>query len=131
MRWGRLLVVSWLLPDVRCFLPSRSGLNRLVTSNDENAKTIPNQQHPHAYQSGLHHNPHHPTFQSDTQLSMAIDAFSSTEMLSFLETLNLNIDRDQAEALAGPFFGASLFPYLAFLFFLNVEENKCPKGKRP
>jgi hypothetical protein len=23
---------------------------------------------------------------------------------------------------------ASLFPYLAFLYFLNVEENECPKG---
>jgi len=42
--------------------------------------------------------------------------------------MNLNIDRDQAEALAGPFFGASLFPYLAFLYFLNVQENELPKG---
>lgn len=40
----------------------------------------------------------------------------------------LSIDKDQAEALAGPFFGASLFPYLAFLYFLAVEENDCPKG---
>jgi hypothetical protein len=34
----------------------------------------------------------------------------------------------QAEALAGPLFGASLFPYLAFLYLLNLEENDCPKG---
>lgn len=74
-----------------------------------------------------------PTFRTqhesaNNKLKMGIDAFSTTEMLSFLDAFNLNIDRDQAEALAGPFFGASLFPYLAFLYFLNVDENECPKG---
>lgn len=39
-----------------------------------------------------------------------------------------SITPDQCEALAGPFFGASLFPYIAFLYFLNVEENETPKG---
>jgi hypothetical protein len=73
-----------------------------------------------------------PTFQTyhystNSKLDMAIDASSTSEMLSFLD-LSLNIDRDTAEALAGPLFGASLFPYLAFLYFLNVEENECPKG---
>ena len=55
---------------------------------------------------------------------------SSTTTLSFLESFNdqLNIDSSTAEALAGPFFGASLFPYLAFLYFLNVPENNTPKG---
>lgn len=43
------------------------------------------------------------------------------------ETLT-SMTQDQAEALAGPLFGASLFPYLAFLYLLNVEENDCPKG---
>ena len=53
-----------------------------------------------------------------------------TNTLSFLESFNdqLNIDSSTAEAIAGPFFGSSLFPYLAFLYFLNVEENKTPKG---
>lgn len=50
------------------------------------------------------------------------------ETLSFLDPTSLNIGKDEAEALAGPFFGASLFPYLAFLYFLNVEENETPKG---
>jgi hypothetical protein len=36
--------------------------------------------------------------------------------------------REEAEQLAGPFFGASLFPYLAFLWLLAREENQCPKG---
>jgi hypothetical protein len=40
-----------------------------------------------------------------SSLKMTIDASSTTEMLSFLDTLSLTIDRDQAEALAGPFFG--------------------------
>lgn len=40
----------------------------------------------------------------------------------------MSMDKDSAEALAGPFFGLSLFPYLAFLYFLNVKENECPKG---
>ncbi|KAL7575750.1 hypothetical protein ACA910_003081 [Epithemia clementina (nom. ined.)] len=45
----------------------------------------------------------------------------------FVDAL-MAMDPDTAEALAGPFFGASLFPYLAFLYFLNVPENECPKG---
>lgn len=52
-----------------------------------------------------------------------------TESLSLLSSqLSLDMDADTAEFLAGPFFGLSLFPYLAFLYFLNVEENDCPKG---
>lgn len=47
-----------------------------------------------------------------------------SESLAFLDS----IDQSTAEAIAGPFFGASLFPYLAFLYFLNVPENECPKG---
>lgn len=47
--------------------------------------------------------------------------FSSTSLVSMM-------DQDTAEALAGPFFGASLFPYLAFIYFLNREENDTPKG---
>jgi hypothetical protein len=42
--------------------------------------------------------------------------------------LSLDIDRNQAEALAGPFFGISLFPYLTFLWLLARPSNKCPKG---
>ena len=54
---------------------------------------------------------------------------SLVEMPSmFTNMATLNMGRDQAEALAGPFFGASLFPYLAFLYFLKVEENGTPKG---
>lgn len=66
----------------------------------------------------------HPSV-SQSKLGLAIDLHSSSEILSFID---LDIGRQQAEALAGPFFGASLFPYLAFLYFLNVEENECPKG---
>lgn len=64
---------------------------------------------------------------STTAMGMLPDAMPA-ESLAFLEQFNLNINIDDAEALAGPFFGASLFPYLAFLYFLNVEENDCPKG---
>jgi hypothetical protein len=38
------------------------------------------------------------------------------------------MDQSTAETLAGPLFGLSLFPYLAFIYFLNVDENDCPKG---
>jgi len=38
------------------------------------------------------------------------------------------MDKDVAKAIAGPFFSTSLFPYLAFLYFLNVKNNDCPKG---
>ena len=51
-----------------------------------------------------------------------------TESLAFIEQINLSIGQDEAEAFAGPLFGLSLFPYLAFLYFLNVPENECPKG---
>ena len=39
-----------------------------------------------------------------------------------------NMDRSSAESLAGPFFGASLFPYLGFLYFLDYPGNGTPKG---
>ena len=57
----------------------------------------------------------------------AMMAFPS-ESIAFIDQFNLNISADQAEVLAGPFFGISLFPYLAFLYFLNVKENETPKG---
>lgn len=51
-----------------------------------------------------------------------------SETVAVLDQVNLSIGRDEAETIAGPFFGASLFPYLAFLYFLNVKENETPKG---
>lgn len=56
---------------------------------------------------------------------------SSSTTLSFLNDLNTaltTMDQTSAETLAGPFFGASLFPYLGFLFFLQVPQNDTPKG---
>jgi Protein of unknown function (DUF3593) len=60
---------------------------------------------------------------------MDLNTFSDISTTSTLaSTLSLDIGRDQAEALAGPFFGLSLFPYLTFLWFLARPENECPKG---
>ena len=56
---------------------------------------------------------------------------SSSTTLSFLNDLNTaltTMDQTSAETIAGPFFGASLFPYLGFLFFLQVPQNNTPKG---
>lgn len=56
---------------------------------------------------------------------------NSNILLTFINQLNdnlLNMDQSSAEALAGPFFGLSLFPYLGFLFFLQVPQNNTPKG---
>jgi len=53
---------------------------------------------------------------------------ATTTLTAFVEQLNLSIDQEAAESLAGPFFGASLFPYLAFLYFLDRPENDTPKG---
>lgn len=58
------------------------------------------------------------------ETSAALDPMGASLCLSSA----LDITPERAELLAGPFFGASLFPYLAFLYFLNVEENDCPKG---
>ena len=76
---------------------------------------------------------------SRTQLPMmpeaSLDALTSLDTIqatagsiSSSSTLLNMMDADTAEALAGPFFGASLFPYLAFLYFLDREENNTPKG---
>jgi hypothetical protein len=63
-----------------------------------------------------------------TQLFLSPDMMPTDSVSLLLSDLSLIIDSDTAEAIAGPFFAASLFPYLAFLYFLNVEENMCPKG---
>jgi len=60
--------------------------------------------------------------------STATMALFLSNFISFLGQINSSMDKEAAEALAGPFFGASLFPYLAFLYFLDRPENECPKG---
>lgn len=52
------------------------------------------------------------------------------DMIPFQEILDAanSISKDDAELIAGPFFGASLFPYIAFLYWLNVKENETPRG---
>jgi len=57
-------------------------------------------------------------------VSEAVATVSSSPTMALLTDMS----REQAEKLAGPFFGASLFPYLAFLYFLDVPENDTPKG---
>jgi hypothetical protein len=51
-----------------------------------------------------------------------------TDFSTSVAMLSMDMDRDQAEALAGPFFGLSLFPYLTFLWLLARPSNQCPKG---
>jgi Protein of unknown function (DUF3593)/Protein of unknown function (DUF2499) len=68
-----------------------------------------------------------------TLLAAANDFVTSNMMIADIPSLStmtswLYISRDQAEQLAGPFFGASLFPYLAFLWLLARPENNTPKG---
>ena len=63
-----------------------------------------------------------PLMDQATQLTSMLP----THAPSFLGQLSM--DRATAEALAGPFFGGSLFPYLGFLYFLSRKENECPKG---
>jgi len=77
---------------------------------------------------------HYVVSPSSIPIEQIIDISSTpytTQTLSFLNGLNDNIlamDQSAAEQLAGPFFGASLFPYLGFLFFLNEPQNETPKG---
>jgi len=63
-----------------------------------------------------------------TKLNLVDPSLVDTSSILSSLTSTLDMNRDQAEALAGPFFGASLFPYLAFLYLLNVDENGTPKG---
>lgn len=68
------------------------------------------------------------TVTTTTTLLDATTSITSSLSLSLSPNNPLIMTRETSEALAGPFFGASLFPYLAFLYFLNVEENQTPKG---
>uniref|UniRef100_A0A7S3L0V8 Uncharacterized protein n=1 Tax=Amphora coffeiformis TaxID=265554 RepID=A0A7S3L0V8_9STRA len=64
-----------------------------------------------------------------TIASSALNSFT-TALDSLTQALTLT--SDQAEAAAGPLFGASLFPYLAFLYFLSrptVLEPAVSPGK--
>jgi hypothetical protein len=70
-----------------------------------------------------------------TMAEITTGTASTTQEFSLLSVLAtaaagvINIDDQRvAEQLAGPLFGASLFPYIAFLYFLNVKENETPKG---
>lgn len=56
--------------------------------------------------------------------SLKLSSDVLAESVLFLESM----DRSAAESLAGPFFGASLFPYLGFLYFLDYPANGTPKG---
>jgi len=58
----------------------------------------------------------------------ALPLESATTLICQIPDFFNTMGRAEAETLAGPFFGASLFPYLAFLYFLNVPENDTPKG---
>lgn len=55
------------------------------------------------------------------------ESWLSSSMLTSASAINID-DQQVAEELAGPLFGASLIPYLAFLYLLNVKENDTPKG---
>jgi hypothetical protein len=55
---------------------------------------------------------------------MPFGSYSTETLASAISS----IGQEQAEALAGPLFGLSLFPYLAFLYLLDVKENDTPKG---
>jgi hypothetical protein len=60
--------------------------------------------------------------------SALVSITTPTLFLSQFTTSLASMDQQTAEALAGPFFGFSLVPYLAFLWLLNVPENNTPKG---
>lgn len=66
-------------------------------------------------------------------LFSTIDATAASSSVAISQgvdavTQALTLTPDQAETLAGPLFGASLFPYLAFLYFLSRPAVECPKG---
>lgn len=87
------------------------------------------------------HSSHSSTFQnpkvSASSLFMflpdPVEAFSAASnsisgIASNLPHPSVYMSNKEAENFAGPFFGLSLFPYLAFIYFLNVPENNTPKG---
>jgi hypothetical protein len=129
MRRTRLRVVFLLIfPITEAFLPSQRSISR---------PTVPIKfQKKNCFHDPLSRKAFTPSSQTMTMSSTDID--SIINILPNIQALApqilaspdwaANIGREEAEALAGPFFGASLFPYLAFLYFLDVKENKTPKG---
>ncbi len=72
---------------------------------------------------------HSPKSSSARRLSLPSELL--VDGTSFLGSMNdglLSMDQSAAERLAGPFFGASLFPYLGFLYFLDAPQNGTPRG---
>mmetsp|Transcript_12794 Transcript_12794/g.19829 ORF Transcript_12794/g.19829 Transcript_12794/m.19829 type:complete len:474 (+) Transcript_12794:34-1455(+) len=128
--YGRALfmhvfILSSTILQVESFVPSQASrtLDVISTHHQKSSKNGPNND-----QSG--HDRFNAVFGSKKRLTKSLLQMTPYDFLP-TETLSnalTSINQDQAEALAGPLFGASLFPYLAFLYFLNVEENNCPKG---
>ena len=65
---------------------------------------------------------------SSLPLSSVVLADGAVAFLGGMNDGLLSMDRSAAERIAGPFFGASLFPYLGFLYFLDVPQNGTPRG---
>lgn len=114
------------------------GLNRAINSGRFSSSYLL-QRHSVPFSPAGFNNKQYPRhLSSASSLSMTNVAFDppidilsmSTfhDVATSVASLNLAIDREQAEALAGPFFGISLFPYLAFLWLLARPQNECPKG---
>ena len=68
---------------------------------------------------------------SSTRRRSLLSSGLLADCAAFLGGVNkslLSMDRSTAERLAGPFFGALLFPYLGFLYFLDTPQNGTPRG---
>ncbi len=78
---------------------------------------------------------HHPsttkssaTRRRSLPLSSELLADGASAFLGGMNDGLLSMDQSAAERIAGPFFGASLFPYLGFLYFLDVPQSGTPRG---
>lgn len=119
--------VTILLSSVSTVRQIHAFALQLPKSNNLRLRTNSNLNHKKKIQDKVGGNCHDRA-RNNVQLSAFIDPFSTTETISYIGESLQNMGREQAEQLAGPFFGASLFPYLAFLWLLARDENQCPKG---
>jgi len=113
---------SYLMKQILFFVTTTLLIhyNVAFTLNHGNIPKISNnnaQSHPYGPRARLR-NLEHRMVTTDSLMTLAAD----------IQAPILTLTRETAEKVAAPFFGASLFPYLVFIYFLNFKGNQTPKG---
>jgi hypothetical protein len=138
-----IILILLYLPSVLCFA-QHSSLAKVLETNPKRSQYVDGVGGNSRQGTTLHHgrmfkivNRPLSTMISSTSLMYSIGgidssistlSMDSSSSITTMMLLTSTMGKEEAELLAGPLFGISLFPYLIFLYFLQVPENKFPKG---